>query len=114
MKTNTKAKQKKSIKPQLNRMKTKLILLLLSAATICGAQQRKVTTLADGWLFSRDKLTWQQVSVPHDWAINGPFDKKWDLQTVAIEQDRGHREIWPFGRPAVDRQRPLQNHYYPA
>lgn len=87
MKTNTKAKQKKSIKPQLNRMKTKLILLLLSAATICGAQQRKVTTLADGWLFSRDKLTWQQVSVPHDWAINGPFDKKWDLQTVAIEQD---------------------------
>lgn len=68
-------------------MKTKLILLLLSAATICGAQQRKVTTLADGWLFSRDKLTWQQVSVPHDWAINGPFDKKWDLQTVAIEQD---------------------------
>lgn len=87
MKTNTKAKQKKSIKPRLNRMKTKLILLLLSAATICGAQQRKVTTLADGWLFSRDKLTWQQVSVPHDWAINGPFDKKWDLQTVAIEQD---------------------------
>lgn len=87
MKTNTKAKQKNSIKPQLNRMKTKLILLLLSAATICGAQQRKVTTLADGWLFSRDKLTWQQVSVPHDWAINGPFDKKWDLQTVAIEQD---------------------------
>lgn len=87
MKTNTKAKQKKSIKPQLNRMKTKLILLLLSAATICGAQQRKVTALADGWLFSRDKLTWQQVSVPHDWAINGPFDKKWDLQTVAIEQD---------------------------
>lgn len=87
MKTNTKAKQKKSIKPQLNRMKTKLILQLLSAATICGAQQRKVTTLADGWLFSRDKLTWQQVSVPHDWAINGPFDKKWDLQTVAIEQD---------------------------
>ena len=68
-------------------MKTKLILLSLSAATICGAQQRKVTTLADGWLFSRDKLTWQQVSVPHDWAINGPFDKKWDLQTVAIEQD---------------------------
>lgn len=87
MKTNTKAKQKKSIKPQLNRMKTKLILLLLSAATICSAQQRKVTALADGWLFSRDKLTWQQVSVPHDWAINGPFDKKWDLQTVAIEQD---------------------------
>ena len=68
-------------------MKTKLILLLLSAAAACNAQQREVTTLADGWLFSRDRLTWQEVSVPHDWAINGPFDKKHDLQFVAIEQN---------------------------
>ena len=27
------------------------------------------------------------MSVPHDWAISGPFDKKWDLQVVAIEQN---------------------------
>ena len=45
------------------------------------------TTLTDGWLFSRDKRSWQTVSVPHDWAISGPFDKKWDLQVVAIEQN---------------------------
>ena len=25
--------------------------------------------------------------MPHDWAIAGPFDKKWDLQNVAIEQN---------------------------
>ena len=25
--------------------------------------------------------------MPHDWAISGPFDKKWDLQRVAIEQN---------------------------
>ena len=43
--------------------------------------------LTDDWLFSRDKRSWQQVSVPHDWAISGPFDKKWDLQCVAIEQN---------------------------
>ena len=43
--------------------------------------------LTDGWLFSRDKRSWQTVSVPHDWAISGPFDKKWDLQVVAITQN---------------------------
>ena len=34
---------------------------------------------------------WEQVNVPHDWAISGPFDKKWDLQVVAIEQN-GEKE----------------------
>ena len=43
--------------------------------------------LSDGWLFSKDRQQWQEVSVPHDWAISGPFDKKWDLQKVAIEQN---------------------------
>ena len=31
------------------------------------------------------------MRVPHDWAIAGPFDKKWDLQKVAIEQN-GEKE----------------------
>jgi len=39
------------------------------------------------WQFSRDKTSWQEVTVPHDWAIDGPFDKKWDLQSVAIVQN---------------------------
>ena len=43
------------------------------------------------WQFSRDGLLWQQVEIPHDWAISGPFDKKWDLQVVAIEQN-GEKE----------------------
>ncbi|GGA67954.1 beta-galactosidase [Flavobacterium palustre] len=30
---------------------------------------------------------WQKVSVPHDWAIYGPFDKEVDKQTVAIVQN---------------------------
>ncbi|MCR4914559.1 MAG: DUF4982 domain-containing protein [Prevotella sp.] len=49
--------------------------------------QRQEITLTDDWQFSRDQQTWQQVSVPHDWAISGPFDKKWDMQTVAIVQN---------------------------
>ena len=53
--------------------------------------QRQEIVLTDDWQFSNDKLSWQTVSVPHDWAISGPFDKKWDLQTVAIEQN-GEKE----------------------
>ena len=55
------------------------------------AQNRQETTLTDGWLFSQDQQTWQNVCVPHDWAIAGPFDKKWDLQKVRIEQN-GEKE----------------------
>ena len=52
--------------------------------------QRTVTNI-DSWDFSKDQTTWNKVAVPHDWAISGPFDKKWDLQIVAIEQN-GEKE----------------------
>ena len=48
--------------------------------------QRTVLDIRD-WQFSRDKQTWHPVRIPHDWAIGGPFDRKWDLQFVAIEQN---------------------------
>ena len=66
-----------------------LSFLLLSQVSF--AQQRQEVMLQDGWQFSHDKATWQTVSIPHDWAISGPFDKKWDLQRVAIEQN-GEKE----------------------
>ena len=49
----------------------------------------KVTQVIDlnQWQFSRDNLQWQNVTIPHDWAISGPFDKKWDLQVVAIKEN---------------------------
>ena len=67
----------------MKRLLTAYVLLI--AATAWG--QRQEITLTDDWQFSRDKQAWETVSVPHDWAIGGPFDKKWDLQTVAIEQN---------------------------
>ena len=79
-------------------MKKTLLLTLLSCAVLCDAQVRKEFTLADGWLFTRDRLTWQQVSVPHDWAVNGPFDKKHDLQFVAIEQNGETEKTEKSGR----------------
>ena len=83
-------------------MKKRLLTLaLLTAAMVSTearqnagsvpAQARQTIDLLDNWLFSNDGRSWQQVSVPHDWAISGPFDKKWDLQVVAIEQN-GEKE----------------------
>ncbi|QVJ81059.1 beta-galactosidase [Prevotella sp. khp1] len=68
-------------------MKKGLITMLLAAPLSVFAQQRQEITLSDNWLFSQNKSDWQTVCVPHDWAIAGPFDKKWDLQKVAIEQN---------------------------
>ena len=68
-------------------MKLKLLTLALLTTVGAAAQTRTETTLTDNWQFSRDQQAWQTVSVPHDWAISGPFDKKWDLQKVAIEQN---------------------------
>ncbi|MBR3066753.1 MAG: DUF4982 domain-containing protein [Prevotella sp.] len=68
-------------------MKRLLTAALLVAATMTTLAQRQETTLSDNWQFSRDRQAWQTVQVPHDWAISGPFDKKWDMQTVAIVQN---------------------------
>ena len=46
--------------------------------------------LKSGWRFkfaddpsfaapSFDDSAWQPVTIPHDWAVRGPFDKKNDL-----------------------------------
>ena len=73
------------------------ITLALALTTLCQAQSRKVITLSS-WDFSRDGKAWQQVAVPHDWAISGPFDKKWDLQMVAIEQNGEKEKTEKSGR----------------
>ena len=63
----------------------------LTATAQTNRSPRMTEVLTDDWLFSRDMTSWQTVSIPHDWAISGPFDKKWDLQVVAIEQN-GEKE----------------------
>lgn len=78
-------------------MKYKALLLALSLAATATAQRHE-TVLDEGWMFSRDKAQWENVRVPHDWAINGPFDKKWDLQVVAIEQNGEKEKTEKSGR----------------
>ena len=71
--------------------------LALAFSTMCQAQSRKIINLPS-WDFSRDGKVWSQVAVPHDWAISGPFDKKWDLQMVAIEQNGEKEKTEKSGR----------------
>jgi len=62
------------------------------------SQVRTVQEIATNWKFQKGKNTeafqvnfndskWKTVTVPHDWAIYGPFDKEVDKQNVAIVQN---------------------------
>ena len=72
-------------------MKTYLLTTMALLVSLSVSAQRQEITLSDNWQFSHDRQSWETVSVPHDWAIAGPFDKKWDLQVVRIEQN-GEKE----------------------
>ena len=67
-------------------------LLALSAAAALHAQDlRREEPLTD-WQFRNDhdfEQTdgWRPVTVPHDWAICGPFSRENDLQEVAVIQN---------------------------
>ena len=80
------------------------MLLFVFSGTIALniSAMRTVTTLKDGWEFTKGRpnggTKWQQVRIPHDWAIYGPFDKANDLQTVAVEQNGEKEETVKTGR----------------
>ena len=71
--------------------KLKLFLWAIGIIPIVSSAQKHSELTIRNWEFSRDHHSWEQVTVPHDWAISGPFDKKWDIQVVAIEQN-GEKE----------------------
>ena len=78
----------------------RLLLLISILASLCpaSAQVRSVECLTTDWDFSFDRQQWKKVDIPHDWAISGPFDKKWDLQYVAIEQNGEKQATEKSGR----------------
>lgn len=60
--------------------------------------QRSEQSLEQGWRFTKGEVSgaekidfndsrWESVTVPHDWAIYGPFDVNNDLQNVAVTQN---------------------------
>lgn len=74
-----------------------LLTLALATSALTASAQRNTINLKT-WQFSRDSVNYKPVTIPHDWAINGPFDKKWDLQFVAIEQNGETEKTEKSGR----------------
>lgn len=88
-------------------MKMKKVTFIFLVNLICfsflaNAQVRTEFLLEKGWKFTKEDNPqsysseyndgkWQSVTVPHDWAIYGPFSYMNDKQDVAIAQD-GQKE----------------------
>lgn len=68
------------------------VLAALAMASAVHAQISRSETILTDWKFRHDHSYWsfegwENVKVPHDWAIYGPFDRSNDLQTVAVTQN---------------------------
>ncbi len=85
-------------------MKKSIYLLLLSGIVLCACtpkQPVRTDTLLRQWQFTQDTTanpSWQTVTIPHDWAISGPFDRANDLQEVIVVQNGENEPTWKTGR----------------
>lgn len=90
-------------------MKSKLCVIFCAAMGFLSMAARTHTTLRSGWEFHRGDIEnvnlvadksagWESVTVPHDWAIDRPFDVNNDLQTVQVVQDGETRPTLKTGR----------------
>ena len=68
-------------------MRIKKTMMLAAVVAAVAAEAAQVIKLSDGWEFRRAGGVWERVTVPHDWAIAGPFDKEIDKQVVAIVEN---------------------------
>ena len=76
-------------------MKTKnLILICLALFSALQLQAQGTTRVGEleKWQFRKGHDLnagegWEEVRIPHDWAISGPFDRANDLQNVAVVQN---------------------------
>ncbi len=89
-----------------------IVCAAVISMSVCHAEVRSSrveTSLKDGWRFHRgeadgafmpayDDSGWDKVSVPHDWAITGPFSIENDLQTVQIVQNMETKASLKTGR----------------
>ena len=78
-------------------MKLFATIIALAGVFAASAQAHQETNISK-WQFSQTGTEWKAVTVPHDWAISGPFDKKWDLQVVAIKENGEDKPTEHSGR----------------
>lgn len=86
-----------------------LFALVFSPKIHSSAQTRKEILLDKNWKFTREDGSdfantnfndskWQNVQIPHDWAIYGPFSANNDKQHMAISQDGQKEALEHAGR----------------
>lgn len=91
------------------KFKANLFLMFLFFNLLAFAQKTTVVELKSGWKFAKGEnpkasesifndSKWQTVTVPHDWAIYGPFDKEVDKQVTAIVQNNENVATEKTGR----------------
>lgn len=76
-------------------IKTALALSVMTAGAMTSVYAetdgdvRRVILLDKGWKFGKGEnpAQWEDVTIPHDWAIYGPFDRENDIQTIAVVQN---------------------------
>ena len=89
-------------------MRKIFLSLFLTGIPVTNFAQTK-QTLQKNWKFTREDnsafsqstfndVKWQNVTIPHDWAIYGPFDMENDIQRTAIKQDGQKDAIEHTGR----------------
>ncbi len=85
-----------------NKITLGLIAAIMAAIPFTSNAQRQEVYLKKGWSFTRGtadgNAQWQSVTIPHDWAISGPFDVHNDLQIVAVEQNGEKEKTLKTGR----------------
>ena len=85
-------------------MKKSIYTLLISSVLLCACSNKqpvRTDSLLRQWQFTQDTTespVWQDVTVPHDWAISGPFDRANDLQEVIVVQNGESEPTWKTGR----------------
>lgn len=86
-----------------------LFLTLVTSFNLGFAQVRSTYQFEKGWRFSRtdskdfiksdfNDKKWEEVTIPHDWAIYGPFSSSNDMQKMAITQDGQKEALEHAGR----------------
>lgn len=88
----------------------RLFLVGIFSFVLCSVYaQRSERLLEKNWKFVKGDVEnaslpgfndskWQSVTVPHDWAIYGPFSRSYDLQTVAVTQNNETKASVKTGR----------------
>lgn len=86
---------------------TSILLLALSLTFVsCSPKHESVRQerLLTQWQFAlldaedQPANAYQNVNVPHDWSISGPFDRENDLQKVIVVQNGEQEATWKTGR----------------